>query len=119
METGTKIKNKNSGDIGYVVEDLGGILSVAEDNEVMVVYEGTTYASATNEDDIEIIGKYEAIPDPKKCGAGRGKECCIFLTVGSNGFNCERFSSMRNSLIFRTMNSERSPAENYPDCMKF
>jgi len=58
-------------------------------------------------------------PDPIKCGAGRGEECCIFLTAGSKGFECERFGSLRDMLISRTMNAKRNPEEPYPQCMKF
>lgn len=119
MKAGTKVKNKTIGDVGYVVNDFVGIMSVCFDGEALVVYEGTTYGTATKEEDLEIIGTYEATPNYLKCGAGMGAECCIFLTLGTGGFQCERFSDMRDTLLFRTMNSKRNPPEPFPDCMKF
>ena len=60
----------------------------------------------------------KAQADPKKCGAGKGVDCCIFMTVGANGFECERFSALRNTLIFKKeqMVAKREPTELYPGC---
>lgn len=60
-------------------------------------------------------------PDFKKCGGGKGADCCIFLTVGEDGFCCERFSSLRGLLISKipTMTAKRNPPVeiSYPECM--
>jgi len=85
-------------------------------DEVSVVYDNSTTAIGTDWQTLEVIGPENAVADPKKCGAGRGEDCCIFLTGGSNGFICERFGSLRWSLIFRTMNAKREPSELYPRC---
>lgn len=119
MKRGLHVRNKINGKTGYTVDDLGGMMSVCGEGEVLVEYEGTTYGNGTMETDLEVIGTYAATPDPAKCGAGRGKEACIFLTVGAGGFTCERFGALHNALIFRTMTAERHPSENYPECMKF
>ena len=34
------------------------------------------------------------------CKLGKGSECCAFLVVGSNGFECIRMSYPTNSSIF-------------------
>ena len=119
MKAGLHVKNKVTGKTGYTVDDFGGMMSVTEEGETLVVYEGTTYGDGTTDSDLEVLGNYEATPDHEKCGAGRGKEACIFLVLGSGGFACARFGELRNAIIFRTMVAERNPAENYPECMKF
>ena len=65
--------------------------------------------------------KVEVIPFPKACGIGRGEDCCIFLTVGANGFCCERFGSLHDTLVARQpgMSAKRMPTDPYPYCMAF
>ena len=63
------------------------------------------------------------LPDSHKCGAGRGFECCIFLTVGTDGFVCERDGMLHAMLSNRNARGEmvarREPNEVWPGCMKF
>ena len=58
-------------------------------------------------------------PDPKKCGMGKGADCCVFLTAGPDGFECERHGPLHYTLVGRakSMASKRIPEEAYPACM--
>lgn len=111
-----RVLNKETGKIGFVVGDSFRCCSPEED---AVVYDGTNIFIGTDRSLLEEIDFEVPIPEPTKCGAGRAEECCIFLTVGANGFECGRFGNLRNTLIFRTMNAKRNPKEVYPQCMKF
>mgnify|MGYP001560372332 FL=1 len=114
----TVFRNKKSGSVGVVCPDLGGMLSCCNDDEVPVVYEGTTASCGTIFDQLEIVGPENALADREKCGAGKGKDCCIFLAVGANGFECQRFGNLRWDLVFRksAMNAKREPIEMFPNC---
>ncbi len=61
------------------------------------------------------------MPEPNRCGAGRGPECCIFLTVDPDGFCCERHGPLHDTLLERRkdMVSDRAPEAPYPECMIF
>ena len=61
------------------------------------------------------------VPKPERCGMGRGAECCIFLTLGPEGWACARHGPMDYTLRKRreTMNAQRMPEEAYPSCMVF
>ena len=64
-------------------------------------------------------------PDFHRCGGGRGSECCIFMTAGSDGLECERNGPAHGFIIKTATNpvnewtSKRQPTEPYPSCMKF
>lgn len=60
-------------------------------------------------------------PDFKKCGAGRGSQCCVFLVMGPWGFQCARKGPL-DSGIRRSvprLKAKRIPTEDYPGCMIF
>ena len=116
MKTGMRVKNTRDGREGYVINDS---FRCCSDKEDLVVYEGTNCGYGTDRKILEEVGGIVPIPDLVRCGAGRGNECCIFLTISGNGSCCERYGSMRDTLIFRTMTAERNPVEPYPECMKF
>ena len=111
------VKDKMTGRFGVTVKDLPGMLSCCTSEETPVVFEGHNASTGILTEDLEIIGPERALADPEKCGAGKGKSCCIFLTVG-RGFICERFGELRWDLIFRKekMNSKREPTELFPKC---
>ena len=114
----TLVKNKKDGRVGVVITEPWGC---CVSGEFPVVYEGTDSFLGTFAKDLEIIGPENAIADPKKCGAGKGKECCIFLVFGGRDgkFGCGRFESgIRWTLIEREgkMNAQRHPTEMYPKC---
>ena len=111
-----RVKNKETDEMGFVIMDSFGCCGPFED---LVVYDGTNTGDGTDKRLLEVVEFEDQIPDPHKCGAGRGRECCIFLTAGPDGFKCERFTDLRDTLIFRTMTAERNPEEPYPLCMKF
>lgn len=119
MQEQMVVEHIPTGRIGVTTSDLPGYLSCNGPGEVTVVYNGTTVGDGTNENELRVVGPENAVADFHKCGAGKGSECCIFLTSGPNGTSCERFSSLRWSLIFRTMTAERNPPEPYPACQKF
>ena len=103
-----------------VVADMPGPFAVLGAGEVLVIYEGVNHGKATNSSELEITGTEAAIADLLKCGAGRGKECCRFLTVSSKAPVCERFGSMRYNLIFNpNMSGLRNPPEPFPACQIF
>ena len=114
METGTVVVRKD-GTKGIIINDS---FNCCGPNEVAVVYEGSTAFLGTDVEDLEVIGPENAKADMEKCGAGKGEECCIFLTIGSNGPGCERFGSLRDSLIFRRsqMRAKREPDKLFPNC---
>ena len=116
METGVRVQNKETGKVGHVINDS---FRCCSDNEIMVVYEGTTCGSGTDRELLSKVEQTKPVPNFHKCGGGRGADCCIFLVVSGKGFECERFTSLRDTLIFRSMHAERNPAAPYPDCMKF
>ncbi len=110
---GTKIRNKKNNKIGVVVSD---IMSCCDETEVPIEYEGTSTFQGTDISIIEDLGLVNPQPNFSACGAGKMENCCIFLTVGPQGISCERFSSLRNSLMFKTMSAKRQPTEAYPNC---
>ena len=111
-----RVRSKETGEMGFVINDSFGCCSPNED---LVVYDGTNTGWGTDQRLLEVVEFEKPIPDPVKCGAGKGAECCIFITAGPTGFECERFTGLRDSLIFKTMRAERDPKEPYPLCMKF
>jgi hypothetical protein len=114
MNIQTVVRNMKDGRLGVVVYDNYGCCS---EDEVPVVYDGTTYFSGTDRNLLEVVGPENAVAEPKKCGAGRGAECCKFLVMGPGGFECQRFGEMRDALIFKSdMTAQRQPAELYPMC---
>jgi hypothetical protein len=103
-----------NGKIGVTVD---GTLGVCSSWETPVVWEGQNYFSGTPTEELKIIGPEKAIADFVKCGAGKGPKCCIFLSVGQSGPTCERFGSLRTSLIFNDkMAAKRNPTEMFPKC---
>ncbi len=111
----TVVRRKDTGETGIVCPSLG-ILNCNGPDEVSVVYAGSTAAIGTDRALLEVLGPEEAIADFVRCGAGRGKDTCIFLAAGAGGPSCERFGPIRWNLIFRTMRAERNPEQLFPDC---
>lgn len=94
-----------------IMPDMPGSIGVAWDDQPAIVTE-------TDPSTLTVLGPENAVPDPKRCGAGRsGGDACIFLTVGAGGFQCERYGSLRWALIFNEgMRARRRPSEPYPGC---
>lgn len=116
IEPRTIVRSKNDGAIGVTVDDPWGACS---SEETPVVYFGQEGFLGTLTSELEVLGPEEAKPDPAKCGMGKGASCCIFLTAGPGGFECERFSSLRSTLIAKAkdMTAKRHPAVAFPACM--
>ena len=110
------VRNKATGSIGITCWDLPEPLSCIGPDQVSVVYNNTTVSVRTDYRKLQIIGPENAVADLDKCGAGKGEETCIFLVIGHNGAECQRFGSLRWDLIFRTMNVKRHPEKLFPKC---
>lgn len=114
------VRHKESGRVGVVCPTSRFL---QEDGPLSVVFEGdghsTTLLCMGGEKAFEVLGPENAVADLKKCGAGQGEECCIFLVGGSNGPECQRFGSLREILQFRKMVSKRESTEPFPMCQKF
>lgn len=115
MEPQTLVRNTETGILGVVVTDPW---DVCGDDEVPVVYEGQTGFSGTDRGVLEDFGPENAIADAEKCGAGKGAECCIFLTFKDADWTCQRFGGLRYQLIFakERMSAKREPVEMFPNC---
>lgn len=111
MEIKTIVEYK--GRRGVVVDDL---YSCCSEDETPVVFTGTASFKGTPTAELTIIGPEEAIPEPVKCGAGKGDDCCIFLVCGTGGFECQRFGDLRYQLIFTNMTAKRHPLKMFPEC---
>lgn len=109
-----RVRCTEDGAEGFAIRDS---FQCCDEYEELVVYDNTNVGCGTLKSLLVEIPFIVPIPDLKKCGAGKGDKCCIFLTVGKDGFNCERFTELRDALIFRTMNAKRDPKEPYPHCM--
>ncbi len=83
-----------------------------------VVWDGEDAFEGTETGTLKVLGPERAQPDARRCGAGLGQDCCIFLTLGADGFCCERFGSLRHTLMFRkeTMSAKRQPTALFPAC---
>ena len=116
LSEGHIVKHKETGAQGVAVSDF---MNCCSDTETPVVWNGEKAFEGTDTGLLEDLGAENAIPDPVKCGAGKGADCCIFLVAGPKGFECARYQSLRYSLIFRkdSMNAKREPVEAYPACM--
>ena len=62
--------------------------------------------------------------DPEPCGIGRGAECCAYLIVGGEGFECGRLipeilGQVNQRLAAGTMTARRAPLDQFPDCRIF
>jgi len=114
MDAKTVVVNKE-GLMGVVINDSFGCCS---SNEVPVVYEGSSTFCGTDIRELKIIGPENAQADMKKCGAGEGEECCIFMSIGPEGPMCERFGGLRFTLMARrnSMNAKREPTQLFPNC---
>lgn len=119
IPAGTIVKNKD-GRQGVTFPDMRPPMDCLGPGEVLVEYEGTNTGEGTLETELEVVGPEDPKPDPRKCGAGQGAECCRFVTVSVGGFCCERHTQLRHTLIFQSgMSARRQPTEAYPACMKF
>ncbi len=116
MNIGTRVRNKQTNKFGHIIADQFGCCGETEE---LVVYDDSSFGLGTDRELLIKASGASHVPDMQKCGAGKGKECCIFLTVGVDGPCCERFTPLRNALIFKKMTAERDPEEPYPKCMKF
>lgn len=118
ITTGRKVRNTKTGALGVTVDDF---MTCCTPWETPVVYYGTDSFLGVPTEDLEDMGPENAIADYDRCGGGGGANCCIFLTMGSEGkFCCERHASLRYHLQFkrREMVAQRAPVSAYPDCQE-
>ena len=112
----TRVRVRSTGQTGTVCPDLQGMLTDSPDG-VPVVIDGMGTSQEASPSDLDDLGPENAVAD-EACGRGKGADCCIFMVFGPDGFQCERFGSMRWTLIFKKaeMASQREPIAAYPDC---
>ena len=93
-------------------------MSTCSEEETPVVWEGESSFSGIETTELTVVGPENAIPDMKKCGAGQGHRCCIFMVLSPSGLRCERFGSMRFDLILMSHNmmAKRRPVKMFPAC---
>ena len=56
------------------------------------------------------------------CGIGEGANCCAFLVVGIDGFECQQRAELADMLYQRAksgqMNAKRTPESDFPNCQQ-
>lgn len=88
-----------------------------DEDGITVVFPPSTVAVTVNDDLLEMVGPENAVADAEKCGAGRGKLACMYLTSAKDGLRCDRFSVERWPVFFAMRaHNLREPAEAYPTC---
>lgn len=112
---GIKVKNKTSGEIGVVIND---IYRCCDEKEVLVVYDGNSQAIGTDIDILENLGLENAKADPKKCGANQNGKCCLFLVIDPLEPVCTRFTGRRDGVLLNDKGKKRIPTELFPKCQK-
>ena len=122
MKARDRVRLKADGRVGTLFPTIYLLLSDGDDALSVAFDNGDGSGTTLNCFDggrnaFEMIGTYDAKPDPIKCGTGKGKDCCIYLTAGVKGFECERFGGLHSTLNFKTMAAKRAPGEPYPECM--
>jgi len=57
----------------------------------------------------------------KGCGAGKGADCCLYISAGKDGILCERGTAFGDVLKWRRhqMVAQRDPTEPRPECQIF
>ena len=61
-------------------------------------------------------------PKPQACGMMRHHGCCVFLSLTTDGYICERDRPVIHDWLVRRaphMSAQRIPTEPFPDCMIF
>ncbi len=105
-----------SGKRGVTERDEWNCCSEAETPVIFYGNQNAGMGVLTRE--LKKIGPENPIPDQHKCGIGQGAECCKFLVIGANGFECARHSSLRINLMCNTtMTAQREPDTPWPECM--
>lgn len=115
-----KVRNKTTNKEGVLLPTIY-LLTMDGDDELSVSYGDGGSATLNIEggrENFELLGPEDAIADPTKCGAGKGKACCKFLVVGSNGFECARNGSLHYTIIFKQMTATMEPSSLYPHCQE-
>lgn len=112
---------ERDGHFGVTCPDLHPPMDVCSPEQTPVVWEhGEVDLGMRGEltDTLRVVGPERAIPVLECCGAGRGADCCIFLTAGPTGLSCERFGGLRWRLLFQksSMSAQREPLAFYPHC---
>jgi hypothetical protein len=115
---GKVVKHTGNGRLGVTVPDF---MDCCFDEETPVAWTGEESFAGTNTDELRVLYDENPIAEPGPCGAGLRADCCIFLTLGSAGFACERHTARRYQLQFKKqiMSAQREPTEPYPLCKKF
>ncbi len=114
----TVVRHVPTGKIGVVIQEpFEPFGSCDPEQEAPVVFDGTTSWCAVSLTELEKIGPEQAIADWEKCGAGNGRECCMFLAGSpTGGLKCQRFGPLRWVILFTPMGAKRHPRALYTAC---
>jgi hypothetical protein len=108
-----------NGRFGTLCPDLPPPLGVLAPGDIGVRFDGEQLVTGVYADLVEELGPENPIPSAARCGGGRGKGCCIFLTCGAEGFHCARHTAHHWALVLKDMSAKRNPVEPYPYCMVY
>ncbi|MFA5050599.1 MAG: hypothetical protein WC499_00575 [Patescibacteria group bacterium] len=109
---------------GNLVGPIQGVFSHCNLDETAVLFfgDGIIAAIAVKTDELKVIEleKEIKITDIKKCGGGRGKDCCIFLRLVQKlgSVQCIRCDNIERKIAMTQNHNggERIPTERYPGC---
>src|SRR5262245_36289406 len=107
IEPGTLVEVIQDGKRGVVIPDRW---DVCAPEETLVVLEDAEYGMGIDTEWLRVIGPDPAKADPQLCGAGKGEDACVFLGFGgTGGWQCLRFSSLRQHLLDTPLKAKRRP----------
>lgn len=117
MKAGTKVKHKETGRLGVVVEDHFNCCDLRI--EVPVVWDGQDWYQGSDPQTFEDLGPEDPQPSLERCGAG-SEEACIFLCASGQGLECQRFGPLREPILTKhrtkKMTAARNPMGIFPGC---
>jgi hypothetical protein len=119
MRPGTIVKDSVSGEVGVVVVDPWNEYT---DSQVAIVTDTSNDMPVKAEEGrLEQTGPYQReVSQVEDCGLKAGRLCCRYLGKRSDGvFSCNRFTTLRNLLIFGDQEAQGQPLRLLPpDCQK-
>jgi len=108
---------------GNLVGPIQGVFSYCNEDETAVLFFGDNViaAIAIKTDELKVEGFEEIkILEIRKCGGGKGKDCCIFLQLIKKfgGVHCVRCDDVerKTALTENHNGGERIPTERFPEC---
>jgi hypothetical protein len=117
MKPGAIVKDSGSGELGVVVVDPWNEYT---DGQVAIVTNSSSDMTVNADGyHLEETGTYRReVSTAEDCGLRAGRLCCRYLAQSSDGvYRCNRFTALRNSLIFGDQEAQGQPLRLLPpDC---